>query len=141
MTLKEVDAIILLMEKNYEQTPTFVGYSEEPIGVIAGGGMFGYGGVMLHEPTDHQFERISTTLDEETVEPKGVGFRYSDVATITVNGLLKWTNFNLQRAPQGRQDLRETGPVRIEIFDEEEARRYVEEKADLFERLGVEFIG
>jgi hypothetical protein len=129
------------MARNYDQTPTFLGYSEGAIGVIAGGGFSGYGGIMLHEPTDQEFHRISQVTEDETSEPKGIGFGYSEVATITVSGLLKWTNYNLNRAPKGRQDVRETGPVRIEVFDEEGLRQYVEEKSKLFERLGIKFIG
>ena len=118
-----------------------MGYSEEPVGLIAGGGMFGYGGIMLHEPTDNDFSRICTDAGLETTEPKGVGFDYSDMATVTVSGLLRWTNSCLDRAPKGRQDVRETGPVRIELFDEEKSRQYIEKQAKLFEILGIKFIG
>lgn len=129
------------MIKNYEETPTFLVYSEKPVGLIAGGGMFGFGGIMLHEPTDKDFSKICTDAELETAEPKGIGFNYSDVATVTVSGLLKWTNSFLDRAPEGRQDVRETGPVRIELFDEEESRQYVEKQSKLLEILGIKFIG
>lgn len=125
----------------FEDMPTFLGYSEGDVGVIAGGGLFGYGGVMLHEPTQADFHKIAMDIDIESDEPKGVGFNYNSVSTITVSGLLRWTNSNLERAPQGRQDLREVGPVRIEIFDQEESREYIKLKAALFEKLGIHFIG
>lgn len=128
------------MTRGYEEIPTFLGYSEEPVGTIARGDIFGYGGVILHQPTESDFSKIYTDITIETTEPKGVRFNYSSVATITVSGLLKWTNFNLDRAPKGRQDITETGPVRIELFDEEETRKYVEEQAKLFELLGIKFI-
>lgn len=131
------------MSRNYEEIPTFLGYSEDNVGVIAGGGIFGYGGIVLHEPTETEFSRVITSLEHETVsgDPIGAVFSYNSIATITVSGLLRWTNFNLKRAPSGRQDLRETGQVRIEIFDEDESRQYVEQQYGLFERLGVQFIG
>lgn len=129
------------MSKDYEAIPTFLGYSEEEVGVIAGGGIFGYGGVMLHEPTEHDFSLIVSDINDVSENPMGAGFGYSNVATITISGLLKWTNFNLARAPEGRQDVRETGLIRIEIFDEKEMREYVERESRLFEKLGIVFIG
>lgn len=129
------------MADRHEVTPTILGYSEGELGVIAGGGINGYGGVMLHEPTDLDFRRISHDLDEATKEPKGVGFDYSDVATITLSGILRWTNFNLERAPTGRQDLREAGRLRIELFDSAELRDYLESRSRMLGHLGINFIG
>ena len=129
------------MTKNFEEMPTLLGFSEEEVGVIAGGGISGYGGVMLHEPTDVAFSRIYTSLEGEVGEPVGVGFPYNSVSTITVSGLLKWTNAFLERAPEGRQDVRETGPVRIELFDQEETRQYIEDNIRIFRLLGIKFTG
>lgn len=130
------------MSKNYNSIPTILGYSEGEVGVIAGGGVFGYGGVMLHEPTDQVFHTIVSDLSSETSpdNPFGFGFNYDNVATITVSGLLKWTNCFLDRSPEGRQDVRETGKVRIEIFDEEEARQIIENRAKHLERLGIKIV-
>lgn len=119
--------------------PTFLGYSEEAVSVNIGG-FTGYGGVMLHEPTEDEFHLVSNDVDEDRV-PKGIGFNYFNVATVTISGLLKWTNRDLSRAPKGRQDVRDTGPVRIEVFDEEELREYVERNIRLFDRLGIKFVG
>ena len=121
--------------------PTFLGYSERDVGVIAGGGISGYGGIVLHEPTESEFHRVVMDPKDETAGPKGIGFNYDHVATITVSGLLKWTNATLSRAPRGRQDIRETGPLRIEVFDNEDQRRYLEENSRLLEKLGIQFIG
>lgn len=131
------------MVKDFEQIPTFLGYSEAEaqVGVVAGGGIMGYGGVILHEPTDAELRGITSDLEDKSERTKGVGLNYNDVATITVSGLLKWTNFNLNRAPSGRQDLKETGPLRIEVFDTEDLREYIDNNSKIFERLGIQFIG
>lgn len=131
------------MSRDYESTPTILGYSEGDVGVIAGGGVFGYGGVMLHEPTDRDFSRIISDLSFVSLPEDstfGFGLNYDNVATITVSGLLKWTNSFLDRAPEGRQDIRETGKVRIEIFDDEEARQIIENRAGHLERLGINIV-
>lgn len=96
---------------------------------------------MLHEPTDRDFHSISPELNIASGEPIGIGFGYNNIATVTIAGLLKWTNYNLSRAPQGRQDLKETGLVRLEIFDTEEMREYLETESDIFEYLSIKFIG
>ena len=128
------------MTRNYDNTPTLLGYSEEAVGVIAGGGIGGFMGIVIHEPTEVEFNRISNDLDDN-VEPKGIFFGYSDVATITISGLKKWTNFNLSGAPNGRQDIAETGPIRIEVFDEADMHQYIEEKSKVLDKLGIKFIG
>jgi hypothetical protein len=129
------------MTSNYNQMSTFLGYSEDEVGVIAGGGVFGFGGVVIHEPTEAPVHRIVTDPEDASPSPKGIGFNYASVATITVSGILRWTNATLSRAPQGRQDVRETGQVRIEIFDNEGERDYVEASSKILERLGIHFIG
>lgn len=131
----------MFMSKNFDQIPTIMGYSEEPVGVIAGCGSGGFGGVVLHEPTDGEIYQFSGDLNPKSLLPIGYNFHYEDVATVTVSGLLEWTNFNLRRAPEGRQDVMEAGPVRIEVFDSEQLRRTIEAHAKLFEKLGMKFIG
>lgn len=129
------------MGNRFDQIPTFLGYSEGEIGVVAGGGFGGYAAVVLHEPTEKEFHRVVNDLEYESPDPKGIGLNYDSVATITISGLLKWTNWNLCRAPQGRQDVRETGLVRIEIFDTDDLRDLVEERSELFKVLGIKFVG
>ncbi len=129
------------MGSNYDQIPTFLGFSEGEIGVVAGGSLSGYAGVVLHEPTEELFRSFVSDVEDEGLYPKGAGLNYNSLATITISGLLKWTNSNLSRSPKGRQDVREAGPVRIELFDTDESRKYVEHNSRLFEYLGIQFIG
>lgn len=131
------------MKRKYEDTPTILGYSEGPVGVLAGGGVFGFGGVVIHEPTstNERVGKICTDPELETDLPRGIFLKYPEVATVTVSGLLRWTNSYLDRAPKGRQDVRETGPVRIEIFDEEGARQYIHSQSTMLGELGIKFIG
>jgi hypothetical protein len=130
------------MAKSYEEIPTLLGFSEEEVGVIAGGVYRYRDSVMLHEPTDvDEFTIIHTSLVGEVGEPVGVGFPNNSVSTITVSGLLKWTHALWERGPQGRQDVKEIGPVRIELFDEEETRQYIEDNIRIFRLLGIKFTG
>lgn len=131
------------MASNYDQIPTFLGYSEQGVGVIIGGvGFDRYSGLVFHEPTDAEFDSVIQNPEDTSSNPKGIGLSYDQVATVTVAGLLKWTNWNLSRWSRDNQSVREaSAPVRIEIFDTEQQREYVETHAKLFERLGIQFIG
>lgn len=129
------------MSRDYEQIPTFLGYSKEPVGVMAGGGVLGFGGIMLHEPTTTSPEVVTADPENQSSIPKGIGFAYNSVATITISGMRKWTNHILRGAPEGLQKVNSIGPIRIEIFDQEDLRQYIEQQSKLLERLGIKFIG
>lgn len=127
------------MAGNYETIPTLLVYGEQELGVVAGGGVMGYGGVFIHEPMETDFSRISRDVTDD-ISPKGAGFNYDEVSTITVSGILVWTNSFLERAPEGRQDVKEKGIVRVELFDKDTTRRRLDDYEGLFDRLGVKII-
>ena len=127
------------MSDTYDEKPTLLAYSEEPLSVGAGGGMFGYGGVAVHQPVEGDLERLSMYPEKEP-GTLGVCFSYSDTARITVDGLRKWINFNLADVPKGRQDIRETGKLRVELFDTEQLNAFIKDNREFFNRLGLKFI-
>lgn len=129
------------MTTNYEQLPTILAYTQEELGVIAGGGVMGFGGVIIHEPVQHEFSRISRDIEDD-ISPKAAAFNYSEVSTITSSGLLVWTNCFLERAPKGRQDIRTTGKLRLELFDSEDTRSFLDSYLEngIFDRLGIKLV-
>jgi hypothetical protein len=124
---------------NYDLAPTFLGYSDGDVGVIAGCGISGFGGVVLCEANGLGASRIvfDPSINTNRRSTHGVLFEYDSVAAITISGVRKWTNCILSSAPAGRQDLAEAGPVRIEVFDTEKARLFVESHSGMLEKLGL----
>ena len=126
------------MSDKYDEKPTILAYSEDPLSVVAGG-ISGYGSVALHKPVEGKPGGLSTYPEREP-GTLGVGFSYDDTARVTVAGLRKWINFNLSDAPKGRQDVRETGKLRVELFDTEQLNDFIKQHREFFERLGLKFI-
>ncbi|MCA9347763.1 hypothetical protein KC930_04285 [Candidatus Saccharibacteria bacterium] len=125
------------MAINYETTPVLRAQSNGILGVIAGGGMSGYCGVVIHEPTSAEFYQIKNLPEVNADGPLGVRLNYDIVATVTVSGQLRWTNCVLERAPEGRQDVRDTGRIALELFDVDECREFLERCSRTLDLLGI----
>ena len=76
------------MKNDFDHKPTFIAYSEEPLTVVAGGGISGFGGVAVYKPQKDRPEQLSLYPDLEK-GTLGISFPYNNTARIHVNGLRK----------------------------------------------------
>jgi len=128
------------MSKEFDEKPTFLAYSKKRLSVVTGGGLRGYESVVVHKPVKGDPGDISMYPEQDTNTTFGVFFAYGNTARIHIDGCRKWINYNLSDAPQGRQDIKDTGKLRIELFDSEELKAFIEENRQVFQRLGLKFI-
>ncbi len=107
----------------------FILKSENDLVVEAGGAMYGFGGVVLHN-------NFTVIEDEYPSDEFGVKFSYSEVARIKIDGKVVWVNNKLPDAPTGRQDVLKMGKVAIELF-EGEAQETLEKSKEMLKELGL----
>lgn len=119
-----------------ESKSTFTISSRNSLSIIAGGGPFGFGGIGIYHPTDKRPLSIGLDLNANP-EAFGKVFSYDDIARLKVNEEIVWINRKLPDAPNDRQDIRLTGMLEIEFFDNEELRTFLEKHVDALKFLGL----
>jgi len=116
--------------------PTFIITSNKALTVEAGGGIFGFGGVVIYEPHSSGASGFSLYPREDGCD-RGTGFDYSDVARISLDEQNLWINNQLPEAPAGRQDVRETGTIKLELFDSPKLRQQFKRHKEAYAKLGL----
>lgn len=115
-------------------------FSSRALTVEAGGGVFGFGGVAVHESPTHP-SKIS--LFPEQVKDKdvvrGTFFSYDDVQNIRVDGETVWINRDLPDAPQDRQDVFQTGFIELDMFPSADLKKKLKRSKRALKRLGIIF--